>query len=300
MIKYNKDRSKAKITGLITSITEKLTKNNSPYCQVQLTNEDFSVVILSIWSCTKEQLKLHTVLSSVCSVNSQGISTTFSSTKCTPITEPFTKVLPMIPTLDEYHQTIAACCHYIDPKQKSIFKALADYLYPLYVKGTAATTNHHNFKGGLLLHTYEMLNIANVLHNVLPFNNDHFIVCVAILFHDYGKLFEYSVTDDSIEITPQMTLQGHPFLSAEYFRIILQTLGINLSEDLITHIQHCILAHHGFREWGSPVVPSTPEAFLVHHIDMLSGTGTTFKQTPSGIKSFSLNTTVYKHEVPNT
>ena len=62
----------------------------------------------------------------------------------------------------------------------------------------------------------------------------------------------------------------------------------------ISHCVHTILAHHGKQEYGSPVVPATIEAFLVHHCDMLSGHGEIYKQAENLEQSRALGTSIIK------
>ena len=65
-----------------------------------------------------------------------------------------------------------------------------------------------------------------------------------------------------------MYLLGHIYIGAHWLHNILKDKGIG--EDETKRIVHCVLAHHGTREFGSPVVPCTQEAIVVNHIDNLS------------------------------
>ena len=68
------------------------------------------------------------------------------------------------------------------------------------------------------------------------------------------------------------------------------------SAELIMHCEHCVLSHHQKLEWGSPVVPATPEAFLVAHLDNISGWGVVYRDSEDGERQNSLNTTVFKYK----
>jgi len=137
----------------------------------------------------------------------------------------------------------------------------------------AALRNHHTFKCGLSQHTNEMLLMAESLFPLIevfrdeqPF--DRVIVILTILFHDYGKIREYTPNIDTISRSTDYFKLGHPFLSAEFAGGVLRICGVE--EAIVLRVQHCILAHHGRKEWGSPVEPDTAEAWFIHLLDMLS------------------------------
>ncbi|TCI24083.1 DNA-binding protein [Exiguobacterium sp. SH5S13] len=112
-------------------------------------------------------------------------------------------------------------------------------------------------------------------------------LALGILFHDIGKLFEYShllssprrfeqlfyVTGTSettgIAINPMGSLVGHMPYGGLLFEKSQQAAGITLPLDVHHRIWHMILSHHGKREWGSSVLPATTEGWLLHLIDLL-------------------------------
>ena len=163
-----------------------------------------------------------------------------------------------------------------------------DNLYEQYRNQTAATLLHHAFKGGLLNHTYELLHMLEGLYPTLPpLKLERCII--AILFHDYGKLKEY---DENMEGTKYMYLMGHTYISAHVLHNKLNASGISNEETI--RIVHCVLAHHGQLEYGSPVVPCTQEALVVHYIDNLSARTYACDETANMEKCFALGTKVIK------
>ncbi len=163
-----------------------------------------------------------------------------------------------------------------------------DNLYEQYKNQTAATSLHHAFKGGLLNHTYELLHMLEGLYPTLPPLKIERCI-IAILFHDYGKLKEY---DENMEGTKYMYLMGHTYISAHVLHNKLNTAGIGNEETI--RIVHCVLAHHGQLEYGSPVVPCTQEALVVHYIDNLSARTYACDETANMEKCFALGTKVIK------
>lgn len=168
-----------------------------------------------------------------------------------------------------------------DDDLRSVFVDIARNLYEPYSCHTAAKSNHHAYKGGLAQHTYEMMRMFAHLYVALPFKVNPFIVGISLLFHDYGKMNEY---DADLNLKPAYFLQGHPFLGAEAVGVFLRRFDF-IPDELIQHCQHCVLAHHGRLEYGSPVLPASPEAFLVSQLDELSGHGVMYDK-PSGTRAF--------------
>lgn len=292
MIKYNTTHTKAEVRALVFSFAEACTKNNQAYCKVDLINEDFTHSQVNVWQSTAKSFEVGQVFQSSVKVNDQGMSTAYADVTLSKLQQDdlLSKVNPAPPSKLAWDLTLSNLAALCTPREKEIINQIHPILYSQYSKAVAAKSNHHNFIGGLALHTLEMLNLYKSMYNALPFTTDPFIVTISILYHDWGKLKEYNLSE-GISYNPAMALQGHPFLSAEHAAQALSKY--ELEPSTIQHIQHCILAHHGRLEWGSPVVPSTQEAFLVHHLDMLSGMGTAYKQTPNGEKSWCLQTTVY-------
>ena len=177
--------------------------------------------------------------------------------------------------------------YFTDPKLYMLFDSKCLEFANLFSDKTGAAGKHHNFLGGLAVHTFEMLDIlynTYVKHpeNAKKFNtiknkdNTHYdwqVCATAILYHDWGKLKEYKHKagpdeNGKWQIAYAMMMQGHIFMSAEQFDRDADTFGVN--EDLKFKIAHAILAHHSKREWGSPVVPITPEARIVCACDLIS------------------------------
>ncbi|MBQ0022369.1 MAG: HD domain-containing protein [Prevotellaceae bacterium] len=170
-------------------------------------------------------------------------------------------------------------------------KKHASELFPKYSKYPAATSVHHAFPGGLLNHTYQMLHLLEGLYPVYPYPEDIKIerIIIGILFHDWGKLCEYNTEGETQE---NMYLLGHIYMSANYLNNLLRELGIDKRE--INFIVHCILAHHGQMEYGSPVLPCIPEAQIITYIDNISAKADVFNTSGNMEKAFALGTTVVK------
>jgi len=132
--------------------------------------------------------------------------------------------------------------------------------------------SHHAYPGGLLVHTAEVLSYALAMAEGI--NNsvadeyqyiDSDVITVAAVFHDCMKIKDYTETGQK---TQYRKLVRHLSGSHAYFLMCIE--GKELPSDMTENIENCILAHHGRQEWGSPVEPQTPEAYILHTADMLS------------------------------
>jgi 3'-5' exoribonuclease len=132
----------------------------------------------------------------------------------------------------------------------------------------AAKSMHHAFLGGLLEHTLSTVGMAErACAHYRDLNRD--LVLAGVLLHDVGKTAELSY-QRSFGYTDAGNLLGHIALEAEW---ISRTMGKipGFPEVLRLQILHIVLSHHGRLEFGSPVLPKTPEALLVHYLDDLDG-----------------------------
>ena len=129
----------------------------------------------------------------------------------------------------------------------------------------AGKSIHHAYQGGLLEHILSCSNLAVKLSEHYKVNKNY-VVAGAIL-HDLCKVFELSggaVTDYTLE----GKLVGHLVKGVELIERFSRKIP-DFPYDLKLHLKHIVVSHHGEVEYGSPKVPSTLEAALVHYIDYL-------------------------------
>jgi len=125
---------------------------------------------------------------------------------------------------------------------------------------------HHAHRGGLLKHCYEMARLAVATCDI--FNQlDRDVLLTAVLLHDIGKLDELT-HELFVEYTTPGKLLGHLTIGAHAVEKKIAAID-GFPESLRLQVLHCILAHHGTLENGSPVVPKTPEALVLFHLDNL-------------------------------
>jgi 3'-5' exoribonuclease len=144
-----------------------------------------------------------------------------------------------------------------------------------FAGAAAAKKWHHEFRGGLVRHVHEMCRIGETMCTLYPaINRD--LLMTAIFLHDIGKLDEMT-QEMCVEYTTVGRLLGHVHLGAEMTAAKIATIE-GFPERLRLELMHCILAHHGDLQYGSPVVPKSLEAIVLHHIDHLDAQAAAFSR----------------------
>ncbi len=148
---------------------------------------------------------------------------------------------------------------------------------PKFAEAPASLSHHHAYTGGLAEHTLEVLRYLNPWTVILKPNVD--VLITAAVWHDALKISEYEwsvVQKEGEPITHEWMHNPDGFakkighISAGAMRFHEVAERFNVAPELGAQVVHCLLAHHGRREWGSPVEPQTLEALLLHQADMVS------------------------------
>jgi len=148
----------------------------------------------------------------------------------------------------------------------------------------AAKRYHQAYRHGLLEHSLTVAQAVSAISATFP-GIDRDVAVTGALLHDIGKLEAYTADPLAIDMTDLGKLQGE--IPLGYYRIRRQIEDLpGFPEQLAAAVLHIILSHHGTLEHGSPVVPCTREATLVHMIDNLGGRLGSFdrleKELPDG------------------
>jgi 3'-5' exoribonuclease len=148
----------------------------------------------------------------------------------------------------------------------------------------AAKTYHQAYRHGLLEHTLSVAQAVSAAANFFP-GIDRDVAVTGALLHDIGKCVAYNDDPLAIDLTDAGRLQGEIPLGYYTVRRTIEDLP-GFDPALAQCVLHIILSHHGSLEHGSPVVPATREAVLVHMIDNLGGRLGSFdrleRQLPAG------------------
>jgi len=164
------------------------------------------------------------------------------------------------------------------------FFAPASPTWMRFREAPAAKTYHQAYRHGLLEHTLSVAQAVSAAANFFP-GIDREVAVTGALLHDIGKTVAYNEDPLAIDLTDAGRLQGEIPLGYYAVRRQIEELP-GFDPALAQAVLHIILSHHGQLEHGSPVVPATREAVLVHMIDNLGGRLGSFdrleRQLPAG------------------
>lgn len=144
---------------------------------------------------------------------------------------------------------------------------------------SAAKSVHHGFVGGLLEHTLSVVKLCDFYAKQYPeLNRD--LLLTAALFHDIGKMKEISVFPEN-DYTDDGQLLGHIYMGAELVGASIRRIQ-GFPRKLASELKHCILAHHGELEYGSPKKPALMEALALNFADNTDAKLETFRELLKG------------------
>jgi 3'-5' exoribonuclease len=141
-------------------------------------------------------------------------------------------------------------------------------LMHLLKRAPGAKTIHHPFLSGLLEHTLSLLKlILKVVENYKGVDVD--LLLIGGFLHDIGKVYEFSY-DRAVEYTDAGQLLGHLVMEVEMVNQKIASMP-EFPPELAMLVKHMLVSHHGAYEFGSPKLPQTLEAVMLHSLDDLDG-----------------------------
>ena len=170
--------------------------------------------------------------------------------------------------LDEMYAEILAIA---DTVKNRYLKALLDAFFRedkdfigRFRFSSAAKTVHHGFVGGLMEHTIGVARAAEFMHSRYPYLNYDLLI-TASLCHDIGKVREINPFPDN-DYSDDGQLLGHIVIGVEMLDEKLRNIP-DFPAKLASELKHCIVAHHGEFEFGSPKKPAIAEALALNLAD---------------------------------
>jgi 3'-5' exoribonuclease len=131
-----------------------------------------------------------------------------------------------------------------------------------------AKTIHHPYIGGLLEHTLSLLKlILKVAENYRGIDVD--LLLIGGFLHDIGKVYEFSY-ERNLDYTDEGQLLGHLVMEVELVSAKIAAIA-GFPKELAMVVKHMLVSHHGAYEFGSPKLPQTLEAVILHSLDDLDG-----------------------------
>ena len=190
-----------------------------------------------------------------------------------------------------------------DKDYRQVAQAMLTRHLDAFKRIPAAKSVHHSFLSGLMMHTANMLHLADFISGLYPQIVDRSLLLTGTLLHDFAKEREFTfsqlgiVTDYSLK----GQLLGHLVMGAQEVAALCAELGTPEEKSLL--LQHMILSHHGEPDFGAAVRPMFAEAELLSQIDMLDSRMEIYAETlpnvPAGTFSsriFALDKRIYHHE----
>lgn len=284
------------ITGIIVNVSQELTKNNKPYCKVNLLTPQKAQI--NVWGCKAISFKSGNVFTAEVKVDDLGMSCSYADITFTEPTEEQLAWIPKPPSKSQWSLVVTKLSNYMEEfgcydKEVKFFQNQAKKLYEPFCIYPAGKSNHHAYSGGLARHTYEILDMYASIYSSLPYKTNPFIVAISALFHDAAKILCY--VPITFDYTSYGSLVNHVAGSAEMLSALMRKE--EFPERTIVFATHCVLAHHEFLEYGSPVKPACVEALTLAMLDRLSGHGTQMKENASlgGTKVQNLGQTIFEY-----
>ena len=159
-------------------------------------------------------------------------------------------------------------------KAENYIKAVIDDSRFWIWSGSSKPIQHHYGKGGLATHTWEVIQLSQMVAEKYKLTLDERQqLFLAALYHDIGKICDYEPVRNEFN-----EFDYNEWQKTEHCRLIhhipRSTLIFNENCNpwykYKDEVIHCILSHHGQKEWGSPVQPRTKIAWILHLCDGLS------------------------------
>jgi 3'-5' exoribonuclease len=166
----------------------------------------------------------------------------------------YQEIKTLIDSISEPHLKKLCESYYVDDKT-----FLRNFCYH-----SAAKSVHHGFVGGLMEHTLGVMKLCEYFSSQYPLINRDLLLTAA-LFHDIGKTVELSDFPEN-DYTDAGQLLGHIVIGAQMVHDRIREID-GFPEKLGRELEHCILAHHGELEYGSPKKPALLEALALNLAD---------------------------------
>ena len=158
-------------------------------------------------------------------------------------------------------QLQSLCQQYLDSKD----------IMEKFSQAPAGVKNHHAYQGGLIHHVVSLMELAESVVQHYP-EVDRDLVLAGVLLHDLSKTDELAY-ERSLEYTDEGQLVGHLVMGVELLGKQIDqweaNQGTTFPNDIAIQHKHMIVSHHGQYDFGSPKLPMTLEALVLHMIDNL-------------------------------
>lgn len=270
---------------ILKSHVIKQTRNGSEYMAVELQDKTGSIKG-NMWDASEDLADMLTdggfVRAKISTevYNSMLQCKVLSIVEIEPTEEDYAGLVPMVrESIKSLTDELMTYVNSVGEPYRSMLHEIMSRDLKAFTTMPAAKSMHHAEIGGLLMHTIEMLRMEKgsivpimsakaTAQGLNPVNED--LLTTATILHDWGKLREFSTSEIGLvtDYTPEGNLLGHITMGVIDIDPVARKYGLDDEHRML--LEHCILAHHGEKEYGSPVTPMTLEALILHSVDELS------------------------------
>ena len=202
----------------------------------------------------------------------------------------------------ELQEVYALVAQIGDSEYQSVCRTMLERHIDEFRTIPAAKSVHHGFTSGLLMHTSNMMKLADFLAGLYPDALDRDLLLSGTLLHDFAKAREFAFSELGMvtDYTVNGNLLGHLVMGAQEICDVCRELGVSEKKSVL--LQHMILSHHGKPEFGAAVIPQCAEAELLYYIDCIDSRMEIYAETlatlPEGSFSpriFALEKRIFNH-----
>ena len=189
-----------------------------------------------------------------------------------------------------------------DADYRQVARTMLERHLEAFASIPAAKSVHHSFLSGLLMHTANMMAMADFLSGQYASVIDRSLLLTGTLLHDFAKEIEFRFSDLGIvtDYSVKGQLLGHLVMGAQEVAQVCAELGTPEEKSLL--LQHMILSHHGEPEYGAAVKPMFAEAELLSYIDMVDSRMEIYEELLPSVaegsfsgRVFALDKRIYHH-----
>lgn len=263
---------------LLRHVEQAVGKNGRPYCILTVADGDYQENRVNLWNTDIEKLGIADNTVVVATIQKKlyngkpnySSNSVFAATdtqltgmdfaESAPVKSPvmFEEIIKIVSESGQGEKEGS-----ITQLTKEIFQDQREKL----MRWSAAKSVHHNILGGLLYHTYRMVQQAEAMSLIYTSLDSELLVCATAL-HDIGKLNElYTDEFGGTSYTVDGQLLGHGILGIQMVTDKAKELGTD--PEKLRCLLHCIAAHHGRPEWGTLQPPKLAEAMVVNYLDLI-------------------------------
>lgn len=170
-----------------------------------------------------------------------------------------------------YKEAFSLASDFTDDFLRNLTLLILEQLQGRWVTVPGANSIHHAYTAGTLIHSLSVAKIARAIAQQTEGAHVELATAGGLL-HDLGKLFGYRINGIVCEMTDEGLLFEHTFMGAEFIGTFAEENNLlqdDRDEAKVELLRHIILSHHGKREYGAAVPPSSLEAHIVHQADAL-------------------------------